>query len=179
MRSSFLALVALVALASVAASAAGGAAMAATIQVKDAWIRTPPPGAPTAAGYATITNHGIASDRLTGAYSGAAASVGLHEMDKAGGVMRMRPIPGGVAIGASATIKLEPNGRHLMLTGLKAPLKEGQSVPLTLTFAHAGAQQVTAAVAKVGAMHAGDMGTPAGASMPGMGNMSTMPGMQH
>jgi hypothetical protein len=114
------------------------AATAATIQVKEAWIRTPPPGAPTAAGYAAITNHGIASDRLTGAFSGAAAGVGLHEMDKAGGVMRMRPIPGGVAIGASATIKLEPNGRHLMLTGLKAPLKAGQHVHVVLQFQRAG-----------------------------------------
>ena len=133
-----LSLLAVIALAVVAAGAAQGAAMAATIQVKDAWIRTPPPGAPTAAGYATITNHGIASDRLTGAFSGAAASVGLHEMDKQGGVMRMRPIPGGVAIGASATIKLEPNGRHLMLTGLKAPLRAGQHVHVVLQFQRAG-----------------------------------------
>jgi hypothetical protein len=115
-----------------------GAATAATIQVKGAWIRTPPPGAPTAAGYATITNHGIASDRLTGAFSGAAAIVGLHQMDKAGGVMRMRPIAGGVAIGASATIKLEPNGRHLMLTGLKSPLRAGQHVHVVLQFQRAG-----------------------------------------
>jgi hypothetical protein len=135
MRSSFLAVIAL---AFVAAFAAQGGATAATIQVKDAWIRTPPPGAPTAAGYATITNHAISSDRLTGAYTGAAASVGLHEMDKAGGVMRMRPIAGGLAIGASATVTLSPNGRHLMLTGLKQPLKVGQHVRVVLQFQRAG-----------------------------------------
>ena len=120
------------------AIAVAGAASAATMEVKNAWIRTPPPGAPTAAGYATITNHGIASDRLTGAYSGAAASVGLHEMDKAGGVMRMRAIPGGLAIGASATVTLSPNGRHLMLTGLKHPLKAGEHVRVVLQFQRAG-----------------------------------------
>jgi hypothetical protein len=108
------------------------------MEVKNAWIRTPPPSAPTAAGYAVITNHGIASDRLTGAYSAAAASVGLHEMDKQGGVMRMRPITGGLAIGASATVKLDPNGRHLMLTGLKKPLKAGQHVRIVLQFQRAG-----------------------------------------
>ena len=43
------------------------AATAGTIEVKDAWIRSTPPGAPTAAGYATIVNHGFTSDRLTGA----------------------------------------------------------------------------------------------------------------
>jgi hypothetical protein len=120
------------------AIAAAGAASAATMEVKNAWIRTPPPGAPTAAGYATITNHAIASDRLTGAYSSAAASVGLHEMDKQGGVMRMRPIAGGLAIGASATVTLAPDGRHLMLTGLKRPLKAGQHVRVTLQFQRAG-----------------------------------------
>jgi copper(I)-binding protein len=131
-------LLAALALGFVVACAAQGAAMAATIEVKGAWIRTPPPGAPTAAGYATITNHGISSDRLTGAYTTAAASAGLHEMDKAGGVMRMRPIAGGLAIGASATVSLDPNGRHLMLTGLKHPLKAGEHVRVVLQFQRAG-----------------------------------------
>jgi periplasmic copper chaperone A len=113
-------------------------AAAATVEVRDAWIRTPPPGAPTAAGYATVTNHGISSDRLTGAYSGGAASVGLHQMSMAGGVMRMRPITGGLPIGASASVSLTPNGDHLMLTGLKAPLKAGQHVKIVLQFQRAG-----------------------------------------
>jgi hypothetical protein len=120
------------------AIAAAGTATAATMEVKNAWIRTPPPGAPTAAGYATITNHGIASDRLTGAYSSAAASVGLHEMQKRGGVMSMRPLTGGLAIGSSATVTLAPDGRHLMLTGLKRPLKAGQHVRIVLQFQRAG-----------------------------------------
>jgi hypothetical protein len=114
------------------------AATAATIEVKNAWIRTPPPGAPTAAAYVAITNRSIASDRLTGAYSGAAASVGLHEMQKQGGVMRMRPLPAGLPIGASATVTLSPSGRHLMLTGLKRPLKAGQHVRVVLQFQRAG-----------------------------------------
>ena len=127
-------LVAAVALASIVA----GVANAATMEVRNAWIRTPPPGAPTAVGYATITNHGISSDRLTGAYTTVAASAGLHEMDKAGGVMRMRPIAGGLAIGASATVSLDPNGRHLMLTGLKHPLNAGEHVRIVLQFQRAG-----------------------------------------
>jgi copper(I)-binding protein len=120
------------------ALAAASAAAAATIEVKDAWIRTPPPGAPTAAGYAVLTNRGISSDRLTGAYSGAAASVAPHQMSMTGGVMRMRPIIGGLPIGASASVSLTPNGDHLMLTGLKAPLKAGQHVKIVLQFQRAG-----------------------------------------
>jgi hypothetical protein len=113
-------------------------AAAAGIQVKGAWIRTPPPGAPTAAGYATITNHAISSDRLMGGYSGAAASVTLHQMTTTAGVMRMRPVPGGLAIGASATVSLAPGGYHLMITGLKAPLKPGQHVKIVLQFQRGG-----------------------------------------
>lgn len=116
-----------------------GSAGAATIEVWDAWIRTPPPGAPTAAGYATITNHGRSSDRLTGAHTLAAASADLHQMSMAGGVMRMRPMTGGMPIGASAGLKLSPSGNHLMLTGLKNPLKAGAHVKIILQFQRAGA----------------------------------------
>ena len=130
-------LVLFAAVASLALATASFAA-AATIEVRDAWIRTPPPGAPTAAGYATLTNHGISSDRLTGAYSGAAASVVPHQMSTAGGVMRMRPLTGGLPIGASASVSLTPNGDHLMLTGLKAPLRAGQHVRIVLQFQRAG-----------------------------------------
>jgi hypothetical protein len=119
------------------ALAAAGIAAAATIEVRDAWIRTPPPGAPTAAGYATLTNHEISSDRLMGGHS-ATASVGLHQMSMAGGVMRMRPVTGGLPIGASASVNLTPGGYHLMLTGLKAPLKAGQHVKIVLQFQRAG-----------------------------------------
>lgn len=112
---------------------------AATIEVKDAWIRTPPPGAPTAAGYATVINHGISSDHIIGASSRAAATTQLHQMTMTGGVMRMRPITTGLPIGASATVKFSPNGDHLMLTGLKSPLKAGAHVKITLQFQRAGA----------------------------------------
>jgi hypothetical protein len=113
-------------------------AAAATVEVRGAWIPVPPPGAPTAAGYATITNHQISSDRLMGARTGAAASAALHQMSKSGGIMRMRPVTGGLAIAASGTVTLTPNGYHLMLTGLKAPLKVGQHVRIVLQFQRAG-----------------------------------------
>lgn len=76
---------------------------------------------------------------------------------------------------------LEPSNYHVMLTGLKAPLKEGQTLPLTLTFAHAGPQQVTVEIDKVGAMHAGDRSTrgSGNTAMGGMGAMPNMPGMSH
>jgi copper(I)-binding protein len=116
------------------ASAAG----AATIEVKGAWIRATPPGATTAAGYASLTNHGLSTDRLMGAHTAVAANVAPHQMSMAGGVMRMRPITGGLPIAASATVSLSPNGNHLMLTGLKRPLKVGSHVRIVLQFQRAG-----------------------------------------
>src|SRR5580698_7456180 len=117
---------------------ATGAAHAGSIEVKDAWIRSTTPGAPTAAGYATIVNHGFTSDRLTGADTRAAASVQLHHMSTEGGIMRMRPIPGGLAMAGSATLKLSPNGDHLMLIAPKGALKAGTHVKVTLQFQRAG-----------------------------------------
>jgi len=137
--------------------ATASAAAAGSIAVKGAWIRTPPPGAPTAAGYATITNNGISSDRLMRAYSPVAASVTPHQMSMTGGVMRMRPLPAGLPIGASATLSLSPNSDHLMLMGLKGPLKAGQHVRVVLMFQRAGDVPVDFVVrddaSGVGGMH--------------------------
>lgn len=112
------------------------------MEVQGAWIKATPPGATTAAGYLTITNHGPTTDRLTGGQTSAAQTVQVHETSMAGGMMRMRQIPGGLAIGASATVKLAPGGDHLMFIGLKGPLKAGQHVKVTLAFTRGGAVTV-------------------------------------
>ncbi len=62
------------------------------------WVRPTPPGAPTAAGYLTVTNNGGEEDHLIGASSPASASMEVHEMTMDGNVMRMRPVAGGVPI---------------------------------------------------------------------------------
>jgi copper(I)-binding protein len=133
-------------------------AAAATIEIRGAWIRATPPGAATAAGYAVIVNHGPTTDRLLDGHTDAAASVLPHQMSMAGGIMRMRPIPGGLAIGASATVTLGPNGDHLMLLGLKRPLTAGQHVRIVLNFSRAGAVPVDFTVRD----------TAPGGGMPGM-----------
>jgi copper(I)-binding protein len=78
------------------------------------------------------------------------AEIHEHRMDH--GVMRMRQVTGGVEVVASKKIVFEPGGLHVMLIGLKHPLKEGESFPLTLRFQKAGVEQVTVAVQKPGAM---------------------------
>jgi copper(I)-binding protein len=106
--------------------------------VRDARIRVPPPGAPTAAGYAVITNASRQDDRLIGASSPAAASVEVHAMSMAGGIMRMRPVAEGLPIGSGRTIRLAEGGYHLMFISPTRPLKRGDTVAATLRFEHAG-----------------------------------------
>jgi hypothetical protein len=132
------------------------------IQIDKAWARATPGAAKTGAIYLSVSNTGNAPDRLTAISTPAADKAELHEMKIENGIMEMRPVSA-LPIAPGQSLVLEPSGYHIMLTGLKAPLKEGGKVQLTLTFEHAGSVPVTATIAKIGAMHAGEM-----SAMPGM-----------
>ncbi len=118
-------------------SATGGPAPA-SLTVEAVWARVAPGTARSGAVYFRIVNRGRADDRLVGASSPVAARVELHTHRMQGGVMRMRrveavPVPGGGAA------ELAPGGNHVMLIGLRGPLEEGETFPLTLAFEKAGA----------------------------------------
>ena len=103
------------------------------------------PGLATAAVYfRAIKNNGTEPDRLLSARTPAAATVELHRMEMDGDVMRMRAVPA-VELPAKTEVRLRhgtPDGHHLMLLGLKAPLKDGDRFPVTLTFQRAGEREV-------------------------------------
>ncbi|MGQ0676644.1 MAG: copper chaperone PCu(A)C [Rhodospirillales bacterium] len=103
----------------------------------------------TGAAYLSVENGG-AADRLVAAASPAAEKAELHSMTMDDAIMRMRRVDG-IDIRAGAKTALEPGGLHVMLIGLKAPLKEGDSFPLTLVFARAGKIEVEVIVQKPGA----------------------------
>jgi copper(I)-binding protein len=63
----------------------------------------------------------------------------------ASGEMGMRPIPS-LDLPAGQTVTLKPGGYHIMMIDLVKPLTTGDQVVITLTFAKAGEQQVTAVV---------------------------------
>ncbi len=128
------------------------------------WTRATPNGAQVAGGYLTITNHGSAADTLTGGSAAVAAAFELHDMTMENGVMRMRPT-GPLTIPPGGTVTLSPDGRHIMLTGLKHGLRKGETVEGTLTFAHAGAVPVRFDVEGIGAKAPSSH---TGFSMPGM-----------
>lgn len=107
-----------------------------TLIVAHPWARATAPAQKTGAGYLQLQSRGPA-DRLMGARSPAAAKVELHTAFRDGDVMRMREVPA-IAVEAGGTTKLEPGGLHLMLIDLRAPLQQGQRVPVTLVFERAG-----------------------------------------
>lgn len=89
------------------------------------------------AAYLTLRNTGAAADTLSGISSTIAAMAGVHGSMTAGGgsmMLRLKDL----AVPAGGEVTLKPGGAHLMLEGLNRLPKAGDSIPLTLTFRHAG-----------------------------------------
>jgi copper(I)-binding protein len=139
--------------------------------ISQAWSRATPGGAKIGGGYLTIENKGATPDRLIGGSADIAAKVQVHEMTMADGVMKMRPVEGGLTIAPGKTVKLAPSGYHLMIMDLKSPLKQGDKVPVTLEFEKAGKVAVTLDVESIGAQGPG--GGPGGGD-----GMKMTPGMK-
>jgi len=128
-----------------------------TITVEQAWARATPRGALTGAAYMMLINKGASADRLLSATTPVADQIQFHKQTEDNGMSRMREIhsvelsPGGKTI-------FKPGDMHMMIVGIKQPLKEGQTFPLTLQFEKAGKIDVTVPIEKVGAMRHEDMG---------------------
>ena len=105
--------------------------------------------------YMVLRNRGAEPERLLSIRTDEAKSAELHGTTiSADGVARMRPAetleipPGGEA-------QLTPGGLHVMLVGLKSPLFEGTSFPMTLVFGRAGEVEVMVEGAGAGAGQSG------------------------
>ena len=101
------------------------------------WARATVPGQTGSAAYLLIHNGERTADRLVAVTTPAAAKASVHLTTTAGGVVRMRAA-GAVPVGAGQMVEMKPGGLHVMLTGLKSPLRVGQQLPLTLRFARGG-----------------------------------------
>lgn len=107
------------------------------LKIDHPWARASAGAAANGAAYMTITTAGAAADQLVKAASPVADKVELHTHILDGDVMRMRPVSG-ITVNVGEPAVLRPGGLHVMLIGLKEPLKEGSQFPLTLTFEKAG-----------------------------------------
>ena len=129
--------------------------MAGTLKISAPWARATPKGASVGGGYMTITNTGTAPDRLIGGATAIASQFEVHEMKMDNGVMKMRPVAGGLEIQPGQTVKLDPGGYHIMFVGLKEQLMQGDHFKATLDFAKAGKVDVDFTIEGMGAMSIG------------------------
>ncbi len=120
------------------------------IEIDHPWSRATPKGAKTGAGYVSIKNAGSTADRLVGGSFADAGKVEIHQATMDQGVMKMRPVAGGVEIKPGERVELKPDGLHLMFIGLKQPLKNGEQVVGTLEFEKAGTVPVQYTVGGIG-----------------------------
>ena len=80
-----------------------------------------------------------------------AEKVEIHEIVKDNNIARMQKLDA-LTLEPNEPVSLRPNGIHLMVFGLKQPLKEGDMMPLTLQFEKAGVANIEVMIEAVGAM---------------------------
>ena len=98
--------------------------------VKDPWIRGTVAQQKATGLFAQITS--AAGGKLVSVSSPVAGVVEIHEMAMDGNVMKMRAVAG-LDLPAGRAVELKPGGYHVMLLDLKRQLKDGETVPVTLT----------------------------------------------
>ena len=118
----------------------------AQVQVEAPWARPTVSGQQAGGGFVRL--QAANADRLVAASTPAAGRVELHTMQLDGDVMRMRRVDA-IELPAGQAVELKPGGLHLMFFELKAPLKTGESFPVTLQFDKAGTQTVQMKVGDV------------------------------
>ena len=138
------------------------------VDVSGAWARGTVPGQSATGIFMTLQAHRATT--LVGVSTPAAANAEVHEMKLEGTLMKMRALPNGLPLPANQPVQLKPGSYHIMLNDLKAPLKKGDSVPVTLRFEAADhktfEQQVQVPVRDLTA------GAPTGGGMAGMAGMA-------
>ena len=128
-------------------SAGALAAAADQVTVVDPYVRLAPPNAPATGAFMVIRNTGASDIKLVKASNPVSRVTELHTHINEGGVMKMRPVPV-IEIKAKGEAVLKPGSLHVMLIDLKAPMKEGDVVPITLGFEDGSSTQVDARVVR-------------------------------
>ena len=123
------------------------AAAADNVSVQDAYVRLAPPNAPATGAFMVIKNNGDKDVKVLKADNPVSKVTELHTHLNEGGVMKMRPVPS-IEVKAKGQAVLQPGGLHVMMIDLKTPMKEGDVVPITLTFDDGSSKQVDAKVVR-------------------------------
>jgi hypothetical protein len=124
----------------IACAIAAPSAAHAQIAVMDPWVRGTVSAQKATGAFMQLKS--TADAVLVGVASPVAGIAEIHEMKMDGSVMKMAAVQK-VDLPAGAVVTLGPGTYHVMLMDLKQPLKEGERVPLTLTFADKGGKRFT------------------------------------
>lgn len=122
---------------------------AGALTIQHPWARATAGGAKAGALYLTVANGGAEADRLTSVTTEAAGRCELHLSEMNGDVMSMKMVDS-VEVPAGGRAAFAPQGAHIMLLGLKAPLKKGTRFAATLHFEKAGDVAIEVAVQGIG-----------------------------
>lgn len=128
----------LLTIALLASAASAWAQGAAHVEIKDAWVRATVAQQKATGAFMQLTAK--TDSRLLDVQSPVAGVAQIHEMTIVNGVMKMRQIPA-LALPAGQAVDLKPGGYHLMLMDLKAQVRAGDVVPLTLVFENSDGQR--------------------------------------
>lgn len=149
------------------------------ITVSHPWARATPGGVSVGAAYLKISADAKTTDKLIGVSSPVAEDGQIHTNTHEGDVVKMRRVEG-IDIASGQSVVLKPSGDHIMLMGLKQPLKEGDLIKLTLQFEKAGAIEVEATVEPIGSKGPhGFNGQPPSGDAPDAGGADANPHHSH
>ncbi len=118
-----------------------------SLTIDNAWVRAMPPSVKSTAAYMKVMNGSDSPVEIVEVASEAADMVQMHEHGMKDGMMSMQQVFS-VQVPANSEFMFAPGGHHIMLMGLTAALKEGDSVELTLTTKSGDSQVVQALVMK-------------------------------
>lgn len=110
------------------------------VKVTEAWARATAPGQDSASIQLIVTSDKAGA--LVAGESGIAKTVEIHTMVMEGNMMKMRAIEE-LLLPAKTAVSLGADGNHIMLIGLKKPLKAGEKVPFALTIKFANGSKTT------------------------------------
>ena len=116
------------------------------VAASGSWVKLPSPGESGAMAFVAIENPTMYGIYVTSATADAAGKVELRDSSQSGDA-RLKPIEF-ISVPAYDRVDMTPSGVHLVLIDLKRPLKEGDTIVLTLSTDNAGTLEVAAIVRK-------------------------------
>lgn len=106
-----------------------------------------PPGIKETSAFINLKNTGNQTVKLVSVSTGVAGSAMYMKTVKSQNMMGMVQAPG-FSVASGGTLGMGPDGNHIMLMGLKRPLKVGEELPIVLQAADGRTLTVRATVTK-------------------------------